>query len=276
MAQGNQLRRHEVEYAEKTQGIFISMDINEKAEKIYLREEATTFAAQTKTRKANKNACLYTYNASFMKTMEYSMAVTQFSEAEWNSIVAPALQISLQKGGMSKHFLLAVFYGPEYYQCFHVMHPYFNQEVTHITTHVQESVNRINGSQTAKLLQGSAEAFRLELGLPFTLGTVKYDNVAPYLSDCWYKCLFKFVSKQPLEVIEDYPEVPTLRVGDSYIMQAFIDAEFRNKDLHLLNIMQMAFKVVTVADILLPRMAERSFKEHNVPPTIWKPSTGSL
>ena len=101
------------------------------------------------------------------------------------------------------------------------MHPYFNHEITHITTHVQDSVN---GSQTGKLLQGSAEAFQLKLGLPFALGTVKYDLNASYLSDCWYKHLFKFVSKQPLKTIEDYPEVLTLQVADSYIMQAFIGA----------------------------------------------------
>jgi len=58
------------------------------------------------------------------------------------------------------------------------MHLYFNQKITHITTHVQESVN---ASQMGKLLQGSAEAFWLELGLSFTLGTVKYNIVASSL-----------------------------------------------------------------------------------------------
>jgi len=83
------------------------------------------------------------------------------------------------------------------------------------------------------------EAFRLELGLPFSLGTVKlkYDIVAPYLSNCWYKHLCNFFSKQPLEIIEDYPEMPTLRVNDSYLMQAFLDAGFRKNDPSLLNIM---------------------------------------
>ena len=32
-------------------------------------------------------------------------------------------------------------------------------------------------------------------------------------------------------------------------MQAFTDASLRNKDLYLLNIMRMALKVVTIADI---------------------------
>ena len=97
------LQRHEVDYAEKTLGVFVSMDGNENAEKRYLRDQSVTFADQMKTSKANKNDYMYTYTASFMKTMEYPMAVTQLSEAEWNHIVAPALQNSLQKGGMSKN-----------------------------------------------------------------------------------------------------------------------------------------------------------------------------
>ena len=126
------------------------MDGNEQAEKHYLREQSVTFADQMKTSKTNKNDCMYTYTASFIKTMEYPMAVAQFSEAEWTHIVAPTLQNSLQKGGMSKTFPRAVFYGPDHYQGFNVMHPYFNQEITYITTHVQEHVN---GSQTDKLLK---------------------------------------------------------------------------------------------------------------------------
>ena len=76
------LQRHEVDYAEKTLGVFVSMDGNENAENKYLREKSVTFANQMKTSKANKNSGMYTYTASSMKTMEYPMVVTQFSEAE--------------------------------------------------------------------------------------------------------------------------------------------------------------------------------------------------
>ena len=55
------LKRHEVDYAEKTLGVFVSMDGNENAEKHYLREQSVTFDDQMKTSKANKNDCMYTY-----------------------------------------------------------------------------------------------------------------------------------------------------------------------------------------------------------------------
>ena len=51
------------------------------------------------------------------------------------------------------------------------MHPCFNQENFQIMTHLQESVVF---SQTGQLLRGTAEAFWLEIGVPFTMGTVNF------------------------------------------------------------------------------------------------------
>ena len=86
---------------------------------------------------------------------------------------------------MSNIFPHIVLYGPDLYQgLFQVMHPYFNQEICHIMTHLQESVIF---SQTGQLLRDTAEAFRLEIGVPFTMGTVDFKIGSEYTTDCWYK-----------------------------------------------------------------------------------------
>ena len=184
------------------------MNWNEEAEIPLLKDHSKVFADQIRTSKCSKNAVLYTYNSSFTKTMEYAMSVTQFSEIEWNRIVAPALEPSLQKAGMSHFFPCSVFYDPDLYQGFQVMHPYFNQEICHIMTHLQESVIF---SQTGQLFRGTAEAFRLALGVPFTLGTVNFKIGSEYTIDCWYKHLWEFVDANPIEIIKDFPDVPLLR-----------------------------------------------------------------
>jgi len=56
-----------------------------------------------------------------MKTMEYAMPVTQFSELEWNRIVALALEPSLQNARMAAKFPRRVLYGPDLYQGFQIM-----------------------------------------------------------------------------------------------------------------------------------------------------------
>ena len=147
------LCRQEVHYAEKTLDVCIFMDWNEEAEMTRLKAHVKLFADQIRTAKCSKNAALYTYNASFMKTMEYAMPVTQFSEVDWNKIVAPVLEPSLQKAGMAATFPRSVLYSPDLYQGFQVMHPYFNEDICHIMTHFQESVNL---SQTGQLLRSTA------------------------------------------------------------------------------------------------------------------------
>ena len=48
-------------------------------------------------------------------------------------------------------------------------------------THLQESVSL---SQIGQLLRSTAEAFRLEIGFPFTLGTVDFRIGSEYTTDC--------------------------------------------------------------------------------------------
>ena len=237
-----ELKRHEVSYAKRRIGVCISMDGNEEAEMKRLKDHAILFADQMSTAKCSKNhAICYTYNFSFMKTLEYAMPVTQFSNIEWNCIVSPALIPSLNKSGVSKSFPHAILYGPDLYQGFQVMHPYYNQEIYHIMTHLQESAN---GSHTGLLLCGTTEAFQLELGLPFSLGSTDYKICSAFTTDCWYKHLWQFVERNPIDIVEDFPDVPLIRDGDSYLMQAFIDAGFRGSQLKRLNIMRMVLQAV--------------------------------
>jgi len=116
-------------------------------------------------------------------------------------------------------------------------------------THLQESVNL---SQTGQLVRGTAEAFWLEIGVPFTLGIVDSKIGSEYTTDCWYKYIWEFVDANPIEIIEDFPDVPLLRKGDSYLMRAFITAGYSGIQLERLNTMRMTMKVVTVADIATP------------------------
>ena len=70
----------------------------------------------------------------------------------------------------------------------------------------QESVSQ---SQTGILLRACAEAFRVEIEIPFSLTKTKYDRKTfmYYVTDCWYKKLWKFMSLLELysclDIIED-------------------------------------------------------------------------
>lgn len=57
-------------------------------------QKSRIFGQQIGKLSVSKNKAQYTYNASFMATMQHPMIVTQFSKQEWNSIVWPARSIA--------------------------------------------------------------------------------------------------------------------------------------------------------------------------------------
>jgi hypothetical protein len=165
--------REEVSTAFESLGVWLSLDGNQEKLKEVLTEKSHVFGSQVSTSKCSKNDTLCMHNNSFMASIQYPMIATQFSESEWNKIIRPALQATLNSAGMAKLFPRKVLYGPELYQGMDMKHPFFLQEISHIMTHVQEAVCQ---SQIGQMIQMTAEAFRIDIGVPFLLNKTVYDD----------------------------------------------------------------------------------------------------
>ena len=118
------LQRYEVSKGSETLGIFIAMDGNNEDQRLNLRSKAEKFGEQINTSHCEPNEAIYMYNHCFIKSMEYCMPVTCFTEDEWNNIVAPAKKRTLQKAGMAANFPLSPLYGSQMYNGFCFDHPY--------------------------------------------------------------------------------------------------------------------------------------------------------
>ena len=136
------------------------------------------------------------------------MTVTQLDEGTWSKILSPTLTAAFDKAGMSMIFPRDVLFGPVLFRGYQLQHLLFAQEISNIMTLLQESVRN---SQTGQLLRLTAECLRLELGILLTLGTTPYQPFESYVTDCWYKSIWKFGSQHPLEVTEDFSNVTLLR-----------------------------------------------------------------
>ena len=125
------------------------MDGNEDTEIRYFTTLSEKFNTQLRTAKCEKNASMYTLQYSLMKTFEYPMAVTQLDEDTWSKILRSTLTSALHKTGMSMNFLRDVLFGPALFQGYQLQHPFFTQEISHISmTLLRESVRN---SQTGQL-----------------------------------------------------------------------------------------------------------------------------
>ena len=68
---------------------------------------------------------MYMYNSCFIIAIKYSMLVTNFNKKEWNTILAPALDATLNKSAMVAKFLCKVFYGLDLYDGMNIQHHYY-------------------------------------------------------------------------------------------------------------------------------------------------------
>ena len=70
------MQRYDVDRAERTLGVFLSMDGNEDAQFNYLLDQSRKYATQILTSKCTEDAAEYSLRSSFLKTLEYPMTVT--------------------------------------------------------------------------------------------------------------------------------------------------------------------------------------------------------
>ena len=146
----------------------------------------------------------------------------------------------------------AIFYGPEKYQGLNVYNPYFLEGITHAMILIQEFVLK---SQTGILLRACAEAFRVKIGIPFSLTNTKYSRktFVYYVPDCWYKNLWKFMSLPEfnlcLELVKDFKDLPPLRQCKAYLMSVFETNGYKGEDSKLLDFVQKYLRAFTLADI---------------------------
>ena len=225
------------------------MDGNQKRQFEYLTEISTVFGRRVRETSCPKTHALYTFAASFMKSIEYSLPVTCLSLHQWDTILKPAISPSLQRSGISRSAPRIPLYAPTLYGGFGWKHPFHLQGLAHVSTFLQELVSN---SQTGSLLYQSYEALIMEAGVPIEMGTTDFDRYSRYLTPSWLLSTWNYVHTHGITLLADVPDLPLLRDNDSYLMDLFTTSGFTGSQLALLNQIRLRLRVITVADITTP------------------------
>ena len=69
------------------------------------------FASQMRTAKCDKTTCLNCFNTSFMPSLSCKMIATPFTEQQWNKMISPTIQTTLNAAGVVRNFAHAILYG---------------------------------------------------------------------------------------------------------------------------------------------------------------------
>ena len=186
------LKQLDVSEASETLGVHLSPDGNDRVQRKKLREKCEIFGDQVRTSDCEPNTAIYLFNSCLMASIRYCLPVTNFSEKDWDYILAPAKKRVLQKAEMASNFPNEALYGSQSYDGYLFQHPYTNQGIEKIATLIQETVDN---TQTGSLISATAEGFRLELGINTEMAEIKWDTVNVCITDSWYKGIVDFVHK---------------------------------------------------------------------------------
>jgi len=196
------LQRHEPTHPEKTLGMLTapdgsmeSFELDDAGEQVrvgqipYLQEKVKEFTTKIKsTRNTLPNDVWVAITSSIMKTLEYPMTASTITKQGWDEIMKPLLLCCLPVAGYSQNFPRAVIFGPSKQGGKELMHPWYNQELTHLETLWEELASE---THTREFITTSMEALRLELGYPTSLMSVPFDRMAGCATDSWVALLWE-------------------------------------------------------------------------------------
>ncbi|CAJ1968248.1 unnamed protein product [Cylindrotheca closterium] len=106
------LRWLEPDESAKTLGILMSPCTNRKAQLVVMQGKAKAWADQIQPSFLHQYNVLPLLRTTIQKTLEYPMALTFFSQQEWDQLLSPVLRAALPKAGICRNFPCAMVYAP--------------------------------------------------------------------------------------------------------------------------------------------------------------------
>jgi hypothetical protein len=149
--------------ARRTLGVRLAPDGNEIAEFKYLRSVAEEWRDKARTGHLSRPAAWLNLTTTVLKTLQYPLAATTFTEKQCTAIMAPVLEARLATSGICRTFPRDLVYGPLKYQGLALPNLYTVQGIEHILTIMEFGYDM--RTLTGQLLKGNLEAVKLELGV---------------------------------------------------------------------------------------------------------------
>ena len=165
------LKRLDPSQGSETLGIFLAMDRTHVDHFNSMKAKGVAFADKIRVSNCSPNVAIYTFKFCFLPSLQYSMCVSNFTEKEWISIIAPAKIATLNKAQMAATFPVDMLYGTSKYNRFDFEDPYTRQGIEKLATFMQEAPRN---TQAGIVTRNRAKDFRMQLGMNYTMGTIDW------------------------------------------------------------------------------------------------------
>jgi hypothetical protein len=249
-AQGNTvtLRQLEASDAEKTLGVILAPDGNNKQAVEALRKSAEEWSALVKTGHLQAKDVWLALNTTIMKSIEYPLMALTLTEKQCKMIMSPILNVALPAAQVCRNYPRDVAYGPKELIGLGVNNIYLTQGTQQIgLLHQYLSTNTITG----ELMRACIEAHKMHIGFGTNMFELNYERLHRLTPPTWITNIWKFSNSHHISVQEDITgNTAGKRENDRHIMDIVSeDQEMSNNDLVHINRCRLFLQVVTVADI---------------------------
>ncbi|CAJ1934788.1 unnamed protein product, partial [Cylindrotheca closterium] len=231
----------------KTLGILMSPCSNRKAQLAVMQGKAKAWADQIQPSFLHRYVVLPLLCTTIQKTLEYPMALTFFSQQEWDQLLSPVLRAALPKAGICRNFPCAMVYAPIALQGVGVPHPYGLQVIKHLDMLLCHPANK---TKTGAFLEAILQAHQLETGTSYGIFQQVYANTSILASDTWAKRTWSELDSLFIHLEFDSPSLLPLRQGDQLLVDLFINSLVDQLTLKWLNWCRIFLHAVTLSDIV--------------------------
>jgi hypothetical protein len=243
-----ELTRLEVHEARETLGLWIAMDGNQRSQVYAIKKKIDSWADKIRTKQLTRTEAWISLRVGISKAIRYPLAATQLSKKECKSLDSRLLQTALPALGFPKTFPHAIAHAPTTALGLGIPSLWHAQGIDHIMAmlkHGDSPPTNITGC----LLRDTMSTLRLELGLPghpfqHSFQDLQHCTTHTYLHSAW-----EFCNDHGLVLQDNQAQLLPRRASDQFLMQAFVDNGYKNKDLRLLNLCRMWVQAITLADI---------------------------
>ena len=131
--------RHEPCEAKEALGIQIRPDFCMTDEKKYLQDKVQRWCDAVRTKRLSQHEAWYSFTVTIMKTLEYPLLATTFTQSDINDIMKPLLKTILPLCGFQRNLPRKLLYGTLSTRGCNLKNPFLTQVIFHLQAILQHA-----------------------------------------------------------------------------------------------------------------------------------------
>ena len=241
------LTRLPVEDAQRTLGVRLAPDGNNKAQFEYMRDKVQDWADKIRTGHLPRHLTWQSLVTTILKSIQYPLPATTLSKEQCKKIMAPILRDGLSCSGIVRTIPRALVYGPKKYQGIGMSDLYTFQQVDHIER-IQKFCNA-KDHLTGQLIRHTVEVTKLEIGSNGPVFGHNYAQIGHLATKTWATHTWAFLSENGMRIEDDVTDFEKGRTHDTLLIESFIESGYIEDKLRRLNLCRIYLQVVFLSDI---------------------------